>query len=144
MANVRDSMDRALKGTVVPQLRKAGFSGSFPHFRRRGGGAIDLLTFQFDRNGGGFVVELARCAENGFTTHWGKYISASKVTAWDLNPADRHRLQPVAGSGTDSWFRFDQGQVEFATQELLESLPRAEAWLRDAQPVVAADGFAAR
>lgn len=144
MSDLRESMDRVLKGTVVPQLREAGFSGSLPHFRRRCVGAIDLLTFQFDRNGGGFVVELARCATDGFTTHWGKHIPASKVTAWDLNPTARHRIKPVAGSGTDSWFRFDHGQVESAAQEFLDHLPRAEAWLRDAQLVVAADGFAAR
>ena len=144
MTDLRESMDQALKGMVVPRLREAGFTGSLPHFRRRSGEAIDLLTFQFDRNGGGFVVELARCAKDGFTTPWGKHIPATKVTAWDLNPAYRHRIQPLSGAGTDSWFRFDGGQVESVTKELLQSRPRVESWLREAQPVAAADGYAAR
>ena len=54
-------MDRVLKATVIPELRARGFQGSLPHFRRRRPDRIDLLTFQFDRSGGRFVVELAQC-----------------------------------------------------------------------------------
>jgi hypothetical protein len=41
----------------------------------------------FDRHGGGFIVEIAQCAAEGVTTHWGKQIAANKVTGWDLPPA---------------------------------------------------------
>lgn len=60
-------MDDALKAVVVPALRLRGFMGTFPHFRRIGECGIDLLTFQFDKWGGGFVVEIAYCAGHGFT-----------------------------------------------------------------------------
>jgi hypothetical protein len=139
MDELRTSMDRELKGAAVPLLREAGFTGSFPHFRRRRAEALDLLTFQFDRNGGGFVVELARCSADGCTTHWGKRIPATKVTAWDLHPSARHRIQPRSGSGTDSWFRFDHGQVAATCEELLANLSRVEQWLREAQPFAQAD-----
>ncbi|OYU41701.1 MAG: hypothetical protein CFE44_28275 [Burkholderiales bacterium PBB4] len=99
-------MDAALKAIVVPVLRERGFTGSFPHFRRIAA-AVDLVTFQFDRNGGGFVIETAVAKKEGFTTHWGKHIPASKLTAWDLNPNERKRLKPREGAGTDAWFRFD-------------------------------------
>lgn len=92
---------------------------------------IDLLTFQFDRNGGGFVIEIARAAVGGITTHWGKEIPASKVTAWDLHPDDRHRIKPEDGAGTDAWFRFDNGNVEKAAQQVVAKLPHAEAWWSD-------------
>jgi hypothetical protein len=48
----REKIDAALKEHVVPVLRIIGFKGSPPHFRRNTGQQIDLLTFQFDRNGG--------------------------------------------------------------------------------------------
>ncbi len=100
-------MIASIKEIVVPQMRERGFRGSFPHFRRRTDRQIDLLTFQFDRNGGGFVIEISRCPPGGITTSWGKEIPPAKVTAQDLHPDERQRLQPFGGGGTDSWFRYD-------------------------------------
>ena len=57
----RKEMIVALNSIVVPVLRHRGFTGSFPHFRRLGTKQIDLITFQFDKWGGGFVVELSKC-----------------------------------------------------------------------------------
>ena len=59
MSDLRLQMDAALKATLIPLLRDRGFKGSLPHFRRIGKSGIDLFTVQFDRNGGGFVVEVA-------------------------------------------------------------------------------------
>jgi hypothetical protein len=100
-------MISALKAVVVPRLRESGFLGSFPHFRRPKAACIDLLTFQFDKKGGGFLVEIAQCPVDGITTHWGKHIGPDKVTAWDVTSTQRVRLKPHAGSNTDSWFRYD-------------------------------------
>src|SRR5262245_34082606 len=79
MSKPRDQMIAALRDVVVPVLRDMGFSGSFPHFRRIRESQIDLLTFQFNRYGGSFVVEAACCASEGFTTHWGEHIPPQKV-----------------------------------------------------------------
>ena len=121
-------MDATLREVVVPLLRAKGFRGTLPHFRHPVPGAIDLLTFQFDKWGGGFVVQIARCSDRGFTTHWGKHIPPGKVGALDLHPDQRQRIQPRAGSGTDSWFRFDNGQIKRAAQEVLDALPEADSW----------------
>ncbi|NPC66537.1 DUF4304 domain-containing protein [Komagataeibacter sp. AV436] len=67
MTHTRADMDRELKASVVPWLRQQGFRGSLTHFRRPGPDAIDLLTFQFDLRGGGYVLEVARCAPQGYT-----------------------------------------------------------------------------
>jgi hypothetical protein len=128
MSDLRDSMERELKNRVIPVLRERGFKGSFPHFRRPTTGGIDLLTFQFDRDGGGFVIEISNCSSGGVTTHWGKSIDASKVTAWDLHPDLRHRLKPCEGSGTDAWFRYDNGDVMTPGKQVLECLSVAESW----------------
>lgn len=122
----RDQMSQALKDVVVPLLRQRGFTGTFPHFRRLNSKNIDLFTFQFDRNGGGFVVEIGRCEPTGFTTHWGKQIPAKKVTAWDLPPKQRARIQPVVGSGTDAWFRFDGNETDVFTRIANSVVPFVE------------------
>src|SRR5579864_2568588 len=105
-------MDASLKANVVPMLRKRGYKGSFPHFRHSLPDRIDLLTFQFDRHGGGFVVELGSCSVDGVTLYGGKHVSPAKVTAWDLHPSKRRRLKPHDAPGTDYWFRFESGDYD--------------------------------
>lgn len=122
MSEHRDQMKAALKSTVVPRVRELGFSGSFPHLRRHRADRIDLLTFQFDKHGGGFVIEISQCPPDGFTTSWGKQIGPDKVTAWDLPPKERARIKPREGSGTDSWFRYDNATSESEFIHVAESV----------------------
>src|SRR4051812_31037099 len=122
MRTPHDQMKAALKTAVVPHLRERGFSGSFPHFRRCGSSGIDLLTFQFDRWGGGFVIEIGKCPVEGITTYWGKEIAPGKVTAWDLHPNKRVRIQPVPGSGPEEWFRYDSATTEDDFDRVAESV----------------------
>jgi hypothetical protein len=132
MSSQHNSMVAELKSTVISKLRERGFKGSYPHFRRIVENRVDLLTFQHDRWGGGFVIEIARAPADGITTHWGEAISANKITAHDLHPNERKRIQPREGPGTDSWFRYDRGQFSACASQVLELLPRAEAWWSDA------------
>jgi hypothetical protein len=129
--SLRTSMDTALKEVVVPVLRTRGFKGSLPHFRRMTKESVQLLTFQFDKWGGGFIAEIAICSIDGFTTHWGKHISGNNLTAQDLHPTDRMRIQPVKGSGTDAWSRFDVVDTLLVAQRFLEHLPVAESWWQE-------------
>ena len=130
MSAERDRMIEVLKSVVVPFLKERGFKGSFPHFRRPAGNAIQLLTFQFDKWGGGFVVELAKCSPEGVTTSWGKFIPPNKVTAHDVNG----RLRLGARSpGEDHWFRYDTvGSVDpyqdAASEVLRQFEHQAEAY----------------
>lgn len=67
------------------------------------------MTFQFDRNGGGFVIEIANCKPDGFTTARGLEIKPTKVTAHDMNK--RKRIQSNMNSKnslTKDWFRYDK------------------------------------
>ena len=126
MSTLHASMVNELKSTVVPLLRVKGFRGSLPHFRRPHAKGIDLLTFQFDRWGGGFVIEIACCPPEGATMDWGEHVLPNKVTAHHLN--ERHRLQPREGSGREDWFRFDDGNFYVASQQVISLLPVAEQW----------------
>jgi hypothetical protein len=121
-------MDEALNTYFVPELRKRGFKGSLPHFRRLRSDQIDLLSVQFDRNGGGFVLEICRCGVEGVTSYWGKQVPASKVTSWDLHPDKRQRLQLRDGSGTDSWFRFESGAYDEVARQVLSRLSDADQY----------------
>jgi Domain of unknown function (DUF4304) len=125
MSEARDQMIRTLKDIVVPVLRDRGFTGSFPHFRRCGQKHIDLLTFQFDKYGGGFVIEIGQCQPEGFTTYRGKHIPPSKVRVWHLG-LQRARIKPGAGSGTDSWFRFDESTADIFTRTAISVVPFVE------------------
>jgi hypothetical protein len=128
-----EKMVKALKEIVVTRLRQQGFKGSFPHFRRLGDEKIDLLTFQFDPWGGGFVIEISKCPENGITTPWGEDIPANKVMAWDMHPSERIRLQPRVSSSTSDWFRYDKpaprdDNFEETARDVLPFLEKAEQW----------------
>ena len=93
-----------LKENLVPRIRKLGFKGSFPHFRRYRDGRNELLTFQFDKYGTGkFVIEIAVAPQGDFTTFWGKVIPAGRLTAHDLGT--RLRLG-TESTQADNWFEF--------------------------------------
>ena len=139
MSEAQDQMKKALKDVVVPRLRDHDFTGSFPHFRRCRPNRIDLITFQFDRHGGGFVIEIGQCPAEGFTTHWGKQIAPEKVTAWDVSSKQRSRVQPHIGSGTDGWFRYDgvaaQDVFRQTAEAVLPFLEQAEKMFDDFERV---------
>ncbi|MEF0938929.1 DUF4304 domain-containing protein [Rhizobium sp. BR 362] len=121
-------MVRELQASVVPCIRRTGFTGSFPHFRRIGVQSIDLLTFQFDRNGGGFLVEIARCPPDGVVTPWGERIGPNKVKAWDLNPTRRRRVVVRETGRVEDWFRFDQQSPHDLSLMLLGKLDAPDLW----------------
>jgi Domain of unknown function (DUF4304) len=124
-----DSMVAALKAVFVPALRERGFRGSFPHFRKLKNDCIDLLTVQFEKWGGGFVIEIARCAPEGITTYWGLQIPPMKCRALDLNPASRHRLGSPAPDRDGIWFRYDEGSsVDVVARKATAYLAEADGW----------------
>jgi hypothetical protein len=107
--STRNEMIKYLSELVIPLLREKGFKGSFPHFRRITKERINLLTFQFDRSGGAFVIEIANCQPEGFETSWGAKIEPNKLTAHDM--FNRKRIQAnmnTQSSLTADWFRYDQ------------------------------------
>ncbi|MGE6488814.1 DUF4304 domain-containing protein [Paenisporosarcina sp. NPDC076898] len=108
--NKRKMMDNALKRVVIPVLRKQEFKGSLPHFRRKNENNIDLITFQFSRWGGSFVVEMSTCPIKGVTMSWGENIPPNKVTAHHLN--NSFRLGAKSEDEDGIWFDFEQAETE--------------------------------
>jgi hypothetical protein len=122
-------MIATLKIIVIPVLRNFGFRGSFPHFRRITDNRIDLLTFQFSRWGGEFVVEIATSPSTGVRMYWGEEIPPNKVTAHHISK--RHRLGAKTAN-IDYWFKFNDMTAEdeyvSVAKEVLSHLPDAEIW----------------
>lgn len=106
----RKNMDLTIKDIVIPVLKEQGFKGSFPHFRRKNENNIDLITFQFNRWGGSFVVELAICPLEGITMDWGEDIQANKVTAHHINR--RFRLGAMSEEEDGIWFNFEEAKTK--------------------------------
>lgn len=131
-ATTRQEMDAAIKAIVVPHLRGMGFKGSAPHFHRRRGGAVDLLTIQFFSAGGRLTVEIGRVAEGGFDFH-GRHIPLAKANVRYLE--HRHRLgAPLTGG--DHWFVFEDRDPNDVAQAIVAALDRPEPWaLIDGWPV---------
>jgi hypothetical protein len=109
-SNERKKLDEALKQVVIPILREQGFKGSLPHFRRVNENNIDLITFQFNRWGGSFVVELATCPTEGTTMYWGEKIPPSKVNAHHID--DRYRLGASSLEDDGIWFNYENALTE--------------------------------
>lgn len=105
----RETMNIYLKDYVIPQLRLLDFRGSFPHFRRITGAKVNLLTFQFDLHGGGFVIEIANCIVDKTTLMWEDRIPVKRLTAHDLYTRKRIQSNMKTNSSlTEDWFRYDK------------------------------------
>jgi len=116
----RPIMDRMLKEIFVPELRARDFTGSFPHFRRIRSDRIDLVTVQYSRYGGEFVVELSQCGPEGVMADRGRAAPPDKVTAHHLFSPDRYRLSFRLG-GRGQWFVFDDDLHAVATESAIEA-----------------------
>jgi hypothetical protein len=122
-------MISSLKSLFVSALRERGFKGSLPHFRRPTQDRIDLLTIQFDRWGGGFVIEISKCAPDGLTLPCGQHIPPNRVRAWDVDPTHRPRL------GAGHWFRFDDGTpTDKVAKVAVSYLQEADQWWAHSEP----------
>ncbi|MFG4002824.1 DUF4304 domain-containing protein [Flavobacterium aquidurense] len=136
MSTERNQMIISLKKLFIPELRKLNFKGSFPHFRRIENDITNLITFQFDRYGGGFVIELANYKGKEYVTSWGEITELKKLTAHHLN--QRKRIYPDSeneDNGKGSWFRYDKktflnfGNIyEKIAKKAIEKIPLMEKY----------------
>lgn len=89
MSERRQTIDSILKTTCVPLLRERGFGGSYPHFQRAHGEHLDLLMFQFRRDGTSFIVEISYADAERRNVGFRPEASASKIDV----PCTRERYR---------------------------------------------------
>ena len=107
METDRETINKLLKSSVVPLLRKLGFKGTFPHFKRFGENKIDLLMFQFSQFGKGFIIEIAQCNLNGVTFANGEKIPPEKVKVFHCFPPNRTRI-PIKEEDKYCWITYEK------------------------------------
>jgi hypothetical protein len=134
-SDTHSQIRKELQQELVPELRRRGFSGSLPNFRRITEGRIALLTVQFDKYGGSFTLELGRAPASDYAPFPGKLIPTTHLSARDLDLAQRARIHPNPGD-TLNWFSYKHlvagGDVAEGLRALARSasalLSEAEAW----------------
>ena len=93
----------ALRRKVIPGLREAGFTGTFPHFRRYNGDSIDLITFQTNKYGGSFLIELSAGFPYGSEKNYRLFGSMTEKTLNVYATNIRYRLPGTFGG---PWFYY--------------------------------------
>jgi hypothetical protein len=126
MRDERKEMIGALRKYFVPVLREKGFTGTHPHYRRIGTKKIDLLTIQFDKWGGGFRIEVAKCPSQDIVGVHGQSVMPSKATVWDFT---KNRYFLCKGE----WLRYniqhpDEETFHRLALEALKQFDIAENW----------------
>lgn len=131
----REKMVTALKEIVVPALRKKGFKGSFPHFRRITESHIDLLSFMFSQWDGRFCVDVGKCPLEGIIYYSGKTIPPNKAKA--TCAVNRFRLGHTPEM-VDYWFVYDETdsdkRFEELAREVVHKLSQAASFWSDNCP----------
>lgn len=130
-------MIRTIKKILGPILREKKFTGVFPHFFRQRNGHIDLLTIQFSRYGGGFVVEVSYVDKERNNIYVFKDLQPEKLRV--SHSIDRLRLGSMPQQGiSDHWFKYDK-KISLSPNTILESVAKevvpflenqAEEWWR--------------
>jgi hypothetical protein len=112
---LKDSMNKALKEITVPFLRKNGFKGSFPKFKKVNNDIEYSIIFMYSHFGAEFSVEL------GLTNQTTK----------------RNRLSRI-NDNKNEWFNFENHTEEnnlcvTIANEIIENWNSAENWWKIAQ-----------
>tara|TARA_R110000868_G_scaffold102737_6_gene283168 strand:- start:4676 stop:5140 length:465 start_codon:yes stop_codon:yes gene_type:complete len=119
MTGERDQMKKALRALVVPKIRTLGFTGSFPHFRRKHELEHQMLMFMFNKYGGSFYLEAGRLSEAEFidlTKIWessSKQLSVVDLTVGHCKWNRRTRLGGAEiHNNTSHCFNFSADQFQ--------------------------------
>lgn len=136
MSRNGDLMRKAMKRLLLPELARLGFVGKASTFQRLGEDFQDLLTIQYWKYGGEFILEFARRGRGPLTTSWQEVVPEARLDVAYVSPTDRGRLEQRgerAGQylrGFDfSAFGEDTGKYEALASEVAALLPEVDAWL---------------
>ena len=121
MAIARAEMDAALKARFVPELRNAGFSGSYPHFRRVGQKYIEIIGIQFSQWGAQFYVELGLGSKSGELIMDGILVPPNKLKHYHAGKRQRVGALP---------FDYASASVESVAASATATLDQIDKWFR--------------
>jgi hypothetical protein len=129
-------MRKALKKVLLPELNRIGFTGTSSNFQRRSAENLDLLSIEYWKYGGQFILEFARSKRGALNTSWGEVVQEEKIGVAHISPLQRARLQRTLEASEDlfrgfkfSGFGEDLAKYIALAHEVAALLPQVNAWL---------------
>lgn len=98
----REVMLSALKEHTFPLLNEKGFTGKYPNFRRKLDGCIELISFQANKWGGSFTIEVSAVFPGSSTPNYTLYDGVSEDTFGVEATDKRYRLHGMYAG----WFYY--------------------------------------
>lgn len=130
-------MRKALRAHLIPTLSKCGFAGGASHCMRFRDGTQDLLSLQYWKYGGSFILEFGGRSRGPLRTSWGEVIAEDKLDVAYLAVTDRARLQDRLAPEEDTFAGFafagfgdDMNKYHALARRVAGLIPQVDAWLR--------------
>ncbi len=98
----RQIMLNTLKKHTFPILLELGFTGKYPNFRRNLDNCIELISFQTNKWGGSFTIEVSAIFPNGKNKNYELYEGVTEETFGVEATNHRYRLPGMF----DGWFYY--------------------------------------
>lgn len=98
----RQIMMSALKNHTIPLLAARGFQGKYPHFRRKHDDCMELITFQTNKWGGSFTIEVSAVFPNSADSNYTLYEGVTEDTFGVEATNYRYRLPGLF----NGWFYY--------------------------------------
>ena len=118
----RQQMKRALRSVMTPALRRAGFTGTCPRYRRLSSERYDVLMFDFNRYADFFSIQIGQCAPDDYGS-----VPREKIDPEYLRFEQRARIQPGPGIEHDDLFQSGHAKAEDDYRQIaLSALPYVE------------------
>ena len=136
MSREGDMMRGSFRSILIPALASRGFRGKRTAFRRLGPDYLDLLSIQYWKYGGSFVLEFGRTVRGDFQTSWGPTIPEDELDVSHLPPPRRARLEDRDPLPDDIFhgFKFEgfgSNPIPYdaLARRVAELVPQVDAWL---------------
>ena len=122
-------MKKHIEANVINQLLEKGFVGKYPHFRKEKDECVELISFQSNKYGRAFIVEVSVIFPDKKEKNFDSvcYSNINEITVFDTNV--RYRLEGMF----DGWFYtcdlyskyiFGLGKAYFEAGENSTSVPK--------------------
>ena len=98
----RNIMISALKEHTFPLLKEHGFIGKYPNFRRKLDNCIELISFQTNKLGGSFTIEVSAVFPDLQNKNYELYDGVTEETFGVEATNHRYRLPGMF----DGWFYY--------------------------------------
>ena len=127
----REIMLKALNKTVIKDLKEQGFTGKYPHFKKKKEDCIELISFQTNKYGGSFTLEASAVFPGCRVTNLSDTkAEVNENTVEMACTNERYRLKGMF----DGWFyyrdvyRLPEGFYEDIPEGRAENFTAPEKW----------------